>query len=116
MKAFVYGTLKRGYGNNVLLSGAEYLGDYTLPGFKLLNAGFPVAVPSEGDSILGELFKISEEKHLPSLDRLESNGRMYNRTYIKEEDLSLYVGHPEFWSRNNLEECPNKNKIYEWNR
>lgn len=115
MRILVYGTLKKGYGNHIYLNGAEFIGEKVLPGYKLYNAGFPVAAPSPGDSIIGEEYEIDPEKHLFGLDRLEGNGHMYHRT--EEDGLSLYVGDRDFWGGYRLEECPrNSDGIYYWSR
>ena len=121
MKVFVYGTLKKGYGNNVLLNGTEFLGEHLLPGFKLLNAGFPVASPSANDTIKGEVYELADNTpNLQWLDRLEANGRMYNRTKVSDEthgELELYVGHPEYWPIHKMEECPRDSQgRYYWSR
>lgn len=121
MKIFVYGTLKKGYHNNVLLNGTTPLGEHVLPGYKLLDAGFPVATPSADHSVLGEVYEIADTSpNLQWLDRLESNGRMYNRTEVQDDThdtLSLYVGHPDYWPLTKMNECP-KNEIgqYVWSR
>lgn len=117
MKVFVYGTLKRGYGNNALLAKAKFIEKRVLPGFKLYNAGFPVARESPGDSIVGEVFEISKDDKntLQWLDRLESNGRMYNRT--EAGDVQLYVGHPDYWDFRQLAICPkDEDHNYFWER
>jgi len=117
MKIFVYGTLKRGYGNNRLLQNAKFVGEKTLEGYKLYNAGFPVARQSYGDRVQGEVFEIadSDTMTLQLIDFLESNGRMYDRT--EHEDVSLYVGHPEYWNYETLEPCPkNADGVFVWNR
>ena len=117
MKVFVYGTLKRGYGNNILLAGSQFLEERVLPGYKLYNAGFPVAAPDENSSIKGEVFDIAEEdvnRTLYHLDRLEGEGWMYNRMVV--DDVSLYVGHPKAWSFDRMSECHNVDGVYEWAR
>jgi gamma-glutamylaminecyclotransferase len=109
---FVYGTLKRGYGNNRLLANAEFVGEATTVGrYKMLHAGsFPVAMRStEGKQrrpIVGEVFRIKEydDVTLQLLDRLESNGRMYNRRVVdvrladgKRTRAWIYLGDHKFW-------------------
>lgn len=117
MKIAVYGTLKRGYGNNVLLSNTKFVGEKILDGFRLYNAGFPVARESYGDRIKCEIFEIADndDKTLQWLDRLEGNGRMYDRTDI--DGVSLYVGHPEYWNYNEMDLCPrDKDGVFVWER
>lgn len=115
MKLFVYGTLKRGYGNNIFLRNAKYEGNLIVKGYKLYNAGFPVAKPCADSSISGEVYTIDPDIHLPPIDRLEGNGRMYHRTEVPE-GVSLYVG-GEMWNERNLDECPkDQNNVYSWSR
>lgn len=78
MIIFVYGTLMRGDSNNRLLSQSTFLGKATLKDTTLYSTGpFPAMV--DGDGIThGELYSISSEV-LVQLDRLESNGYMYQR-------------------------------------
>lgn len=119
MRVFVYGTLKRGYGNNRLLDKAKFAGEHILPGYKLYNAGFPVARESIGDFCKGEIFEIADDDKstLRNLDYLEGEGRMYNRVSIDEENLSLYVGHPNFWHFVEMKQCPkDSNGNFYWER
>lgn len=116
MKFIVYGTLKRGYGNNRLLANATFVKEITVPGYRLLNAGFPVAIPHEESSLLGELWETlpDDKQTVQWLDRLENEGRMYNRVEV-EENIFMYVGHPSFWNKYQLNECPNRDGVYIWN-
>lgn len=115
MKVFVYGTLKRGYWNNRLLFNCEYVKDHTLNGYKLYNAGFPVATPAEGCSVVGEVFEIPkdiEPQVIASLDRLEGVPTMYTRE--EQGELNFYVGNPSNWDFSRMKECPNENNVYVW--
>jgi len=109
-KVFVYGTLKRGYGNNQLLSTAEFIGSgqTAMPMLKL-NAGFPVAMLPQAPwnylaaPIKGEVYEV-DEVTLARLDRLESEGSMYLRmqTTIRMTDgtvieADMYRGRFEHW-------------------
>lgn len=94
MLVFVYGTLKRGHGNNRLLRTSDYLGKaVSVEKFRMLGGrGVPFVWPdAEGTQhIQGELFDIGEPeiieeiyneaaRTLAALDRLESNGFVYER-------------------------------------
>ncbi len=88
MKIFVYGTLKRGFGNNRLLTEAKYLGKaVTVKPFVMVGWGVPFVWPDEnGKPIHGEVFDIGDPKsnrfakeRLARLDSLESNGSVYER-------------------------------------
>lgn len=118
MKVFVYGTLKDGYSNNRILQAgkAQLLKKTVIKGYKLFNAGFPVATPSDGDAIEGEIWDIGDnEQTLQSLDALEAEGRMYHRREI-DEDVYMYVGDEKFWDNfERLGECPRNNDgVFVW--
>jgi gamma-glutamylcyclotransferase (GGCT)/AIG2-like uncharacterized protein YtfP len=116
MLLYVYGTLKRGHHNNVLLAHAQFLEERVIPGYKLLDAGFPVAWPDENSSILVEVYDIGDDKFtLMRLDRLEAEGRMYHRT--KVDDGQMYVGNPDYWREDHMEESTkNLNGVFEYHR
>lgn len=85
----VYGTLKKGYGNNRLLQaeGVQYLGTVVSKNeYVMLNCGFPLAflVTEKNDlpkrKLLGELYRVENKSVINNLDRLESNGSFYLRS------------------------------------
>ena len=106
MNIFVYGTLKRGHGNyERLMRRATFLGDaITAPYWRLGSCGsFPI-LQRGNCCVHGEVFNV-DRATLRQLDRLESEGTMYQRRriYVTMEDGGLlrcwtYVGNPEFWS------------------
>ena len=77
---FVYGTLKRGFGNNYILRNSEFIGSAVSEDkFVVYDCGFPCAYPDyNGKKIKGEIYKLTEEDFIFT-DRLESNGYLYNR-------------------------------------
>lgn len=88
-KVFVYGTLKRGYNRNGILSrsSAEYLGDATLHGaHKLFDLGaFPGLVRDASfpqSEVHGEVWKITPEV-LSYLDAVEGHPNFYSRYKVK---------------------------------
>lgn len=93
---FVYGTLKRGRGNNRLLSTSTYIGETsTKEKFALGNVGFPYAfpesiVPDKYSKLLfpvrGEVWKIEDHSSADSLDHLEGYPVHYDRTIIETQD------------------------------
>lgn len=86
---FVYGTLKAGFPNHYLLEGARVVMPYIvrLNGFTMHSTGwYPVAVRGDG-AISGEVYEINDAI-LASLDRLEGNGRLYQRELVKVETLA----------------------------
>lgn len=113
MRVIVYGTLMSGYGNNRLLETATFVDTVVVQGYKLFYSGFPVATPSADDSIHAEIWEIEDDGTLARLDRLESEGNMYDRVEIFE-DTHMYVGCQPFWDFSNMEECPKVDGIYKW--
>jgi len=86
----VYGSLKKGFGNHRLLSDSTLIGrgstDTTYDMISL--GGFPGLV--EGNNhIQVEVYEVTEDKLLHSLDRLEGYPSFYNRELI---DISLDNG------------------------
>lgn len=83
---FVYGTLKKGYGNHRLLTGAEFVGNFaTAPDYKIYcNGAYPYMVEvgaGKGVPVEGEIYRISDEEQ-QRCDRLEGHPHMYLRKSI----------------------------------
>lgn len=95
MKIFVYGTLKRGYGNyaRLLKDRAGFINEgVTTRTFDMIDIGFPMIFPvDDGDRVRGEVFEI-DASTLKQLDRLEGEGSMYHR---RLELIQLDDGHVE---------------------
>jgi gamma-glutamylcyclotransferase (GGCT)/AIG2-like uncharacterized protein YtfP len=131
LKVFVYGTLKIGYGNNRLLSDANFIGEArTDDKFNMIGGGFPVIFKSEdGLPVKGEVWEFPDERSdiLANLDRLEAEGTMYFREAIPVAlenhdrcECSAYIGNPQFWARS-MDVPMNKqfttpDGVLEWNR
>lgn len=85
---FVYGTLKTDGPNHYLLNGSDRIGiGETAERFEFLSNGFfPMILKPENDAsgvhVSGEVYRVSPE-NLRRLDRLEANGRMYQREEIE---------------------------------
>lgn len=82
MKVFVYGTLQRDRSNHALLEDATFLGRaVTVRKFGMVDVGFPFMLRDHPTArVEGELFDIGDDDWtLARLDRLESEGRMYDR-------------------------------------
>lgn len=106
---FVYGTLKRGFGNHKKYLGeCTYLGQaVTLDYFDMIDVGFPVLLPQcteTGYRVLGEVYEAGPAQLL-RLDQLEANGRMYLRQpraiqFVETDEIitaDIYVGMPGIW-------------------
>lgn len=84
-KVFVYGSLKRGFGNNVLLRDAEFIGnDETIRSdFDLRCWGAYPAVYESGSTVVkGELYSV-DDGTFTSLDGLEGYPDFYNRQLVE---------------------------------
>lgn len=69
---FTYGSLKRGYWNNILLKKSKFLGEHiTNPEYTLYNGGFPVVERNGNTAIHGELFLCEDENTISNVFDLE---------------------------------------------
>ncbi len=93
---FVYGTLKRGHGNNRLLKTSEFISeDTTADKFYMAAQGCPFVYPEnvvkevleEPNHLLypvfGEVYRVNSAVTMSELDTLESEGWMYHRELIE---------------------------------
>lgn len=87
MKILVYGTLKHGYWNfeDFLDGFVTSIEEATVDGYTLYDVGFPLAVPTPGSRIRGELMEVptiiaSEVRD--RLDMLEGHPHAYTRTKV----------------------------------
>lgn len=81
---FVYGTLKRGYGNHRVLGDAQFEAEVvTIDDFYLTDCGFPYLIPqivpespveAHTAPVRGELYHIPLEEDRASVDALEGVG------------------------------------------
>lgn len=95
---FVYGTLKRGGSNSVLMSDCNYIGDAVLAQNTTLytNGFFPMMVESsEKSNVKGELYEVPDDT-LDSLDHLEGHPHYFERieTSLGEIKLKAESLHP----------------------
>lgn len=125
---FVYGTLKRDYHNHYILADAkaEFVGyAETLGCYRMYQRGFPILMEDgDGHRVTGELYRASASV-VPWLDRLEGEGRMYDRKVVEVEvnggdgpvPCSIYVGRPDFWDRQFKDQEPmplNGDGLHAW--
>lgn len=126
---FVYGTLKRGYGNNSILRDSEFIAeDRTTKRYLLANTGFPYAFPQWvlesydfGDDlflpVIGEVYRVTEPRVIFSLDSLEGEGHHYNRRSTETESgrlVYIYEQH-EPTRLNHCRPCNIREGAWEWN-
>lgn len=86
-KVAVYGSLKKGFENDLFLTKGKFLFRTTTKeaGFKMLNLfNFPAVIKNEKDGykIKVEVYEI-DQKILEILDEIEGNGRLYQREECK---------------------------------
>ena len=83
-RLFVYGSLKRGFGNHSLLESSLFIAKaITIPPLVLIDLGsFPAVLMEEGESqVSGEVYQVSSEV-FESIEHLEGYPSFYNRTDI----------------------------------
>lgn len=78
---FVYGTLKKGYGNNRLLRTSEFLGEAVscLPIFNMCCVGFPYLFVGGDSYVKGEIWRVTSDEVRQNLDWLEGYPTHYTR-------------------------------------
>ena len=111
---FVYGTLKKKYGNHVLIKDCEHLGNHTLKGYKLLSVMgyYPAMVESKEDSVVGECYVVTDKVTLERVRALEYSYNEENvkgLTYYTFDDLRV-----ERHKKSLLDVEPNNDNVYEW--
>jgi gamma-glutamylcyclotransferase (GGCT)/AIG2-like uncharacterized protein YtfP len=91
-RVFVYGTLRVGQDNYKYLlkdkAGANYLGQSTIRGYKMVSlGGFPAIfnTGNEEDIIIGDVFDVNEEVN-SNLDRLEGYPGWYDKVEVETND------------------------------
>ena len=84
MRIFVYGSLRRGFGNHSLLHDAKFIGDGWVPGFTMYSLGaYPMCTDGVG-AVFAEAYEI-DDKILSRLDALEGYPAFYNRKQVMAE-------------------------------
>lgn len=82
---FVYGTLKRGFGNHKFLEHSRFIGDArTCPALFMVDGGVPFVMIEGGPlrQIAGEVYAV-DKPTLRRLDRLEGHPHMYRRETVE---------------------------------
>jgi gamma-glutamylaminecyclotransferase len=84
-KVFVYGTLKKGFGNHPILSNAKFLGEaHTMEAsFQMYSLGGFPAVTLEGNQrIIGEVYEVEDPSIISNMDELEHHPHWYQRIMV----------------------------------
>lgn len=96
MRIFVYGTLKRGRGNDYLLHGQEFLGEFlTKKQYDLFETGIPGLVEGEYQ-VKGEVWSV-DKNTLMALDSLEGHPDWYTREEVELEGIENVQGYMGRW-------------------
>jgi gamma-glutamylcyclotransferase (GGCT)/AIG2-like uncharacterized protein YtfP len=103
---FVYGTLKQGYSNNYHLQNknSEFIKNTSIKDYKMYkpkNMLFPFILPSKDGLVEGELWKVTSNKVISSLDILEGIPYLYTRQLIETETgekAYVYIGNPKIFT------------------
>lgn len=121
-KVFVYGTLKKGRGNDRLLNGAKFLGNArtTSGAYTMYQGGYPMVLADGLFHISGELYEVDNPKILESLDRLEGHPDFFHRHSVsvsdvhgQDHDAFMYVVPPRFVTGRNPVQ-PDHSNTCEW--
>ena len=123
MKVFVYGSLKKGFYNNVVLGDSEFVAVDIVSGYSLISLGaFPMAIPDPNGQVIGEVYYVTPET-LEKLDRLEGfhidnpYSSMYDRQVVQgemEENMLMYVA-PQRVKASSAKKFEFWNKGYRYN-
>ena len=83
-KLFVYGTLKKQYSRNDILSAASFIKEIkSLPRYTMIDLGaFPGILDSGINVIYGELYEV-DDSTLEMCDLIEGHPNFYKRKFIK---------------------------------
>ena len=94
MKIAVYGTLKSGFGNNVLMKGSTLLTEGKISGHRLFQAGIPYVVKDDTSDydITVEVYEVPESK-VPNIDSLEGHPDWYRREVTEVRTMNGDVIH-----------------------
>ncbi|MBE2202970.1 MAG: gamma-glutamylcyclotransferase [Chthoniobacterales bacterium] len=87
---FVYGTLKRGFGNHRVMAdaGGEFICEgRTVTPLPLVAQGLPFLLdqPGHGHRVEGEVYRVGDSRGWDRLDRLEGHPDFYRRRLIEVE-------------------------------
>ena len=92
---FVYGTLRRGQGackTFGLEEHGEFVGTFKADGWGMYTlGGFPGVRAEEGQSIIGDIFKVNDPKLMDHLDRYEGEGSLYFRKVTEVNGIKCWI-------------------------
>ena len=86
----VYGTLKAGFGNHVLLDNSEYVGKAVVTGTMHSMGGFPAICLAGDNQIHCEVYDVNDDV-LERCDRLEGHPRWYERKVVNSSIGDVWI-------------------------
>lgn len=131
---FVYGTLKKGYGNGdrILNTSKKISNGTTQDSFHLLDGGFPYMVVKQDDlslPVYGQLFRVDDanvERRLDQLEGIDYGHYCRKIINVRKDDGELVEAHTYVASSqtakglDRLHMCPSmdtkEGKAYVWSR
>lgn len=92
-KVFVYGTLKKGFHNHRCLNNSKQIGEGWLYGFEMWRNFVPYVKRSENkeSKVFGEIYEVSIDTLINSLDILEGHPYFYKREFIEDQLNGVWV-------------------------
>ena len=93
VNVFVYGTLKEGYGNHSCLRGSPRISEGWLSGFEMWKSGIPYVRRNNDleSKVYGEVYRVTWDTVLHSLDILEGHPRFYERIFIPDQLGGVWI-------------------------
>lgn len=72
---FVYGTLRKGYGNHILVKDMECIGEFTTKGVLYVQGGLPFVDITKEGIVTGEIYRATGElsRYEMEMDRMETS-------------------------------------------
>lgn len=86
----VYGSLRQGFGNNIVLGSSKKVGECTVNGYKMFSYGpFPFIQHGDG-CIVGEVYEVNAGV-MEALDHLEGYPSFYDREQVTTDYGDAWV-------------------------
>ena len=93
MLVAVYGTLKKGFGNHIIIEHCEYIGSDLLEGFDLYDLGPFPGVYVGDNKVFVEIYQVDSEYTKRALDRLEGYPDLYTKDVVQTHfgSATIYI-------------------------
>lgn len=92
-KVFVYGTLKKGYGNHIRLRNSPKVTEGWLYGFQMWESIIPYVrkVDDLESKVYGEVYEVTLDVLINSLDVLEGHPNFYKRVFVPDQLGGVWI-------------------------